>query len=83
MCGWRLSRFYTPARSSRHPPDATIFRGAQLIAKNRHDLTQSDTFGLNRRMTEIARPLTSIEALGTAGMMMAGSSAVMCCRMCR
>jgi len=34
-------------------------------------------------MTDNARTLTSFEALGNAGMMMAGRDAVMCCRMCR
>jgi len=34
-------------------------------------------------MTTNAIPLTSPEALGTAGMMMPGSDAVKCCRMSR
>jgi len=34
-------------------------------------------------MTDNSRTLTSFEALGDAGMMMAGRDSVMCCRMCR
>jgi len=67
-----------------------IYRGQSRKIKSpienvmiRNNLTHDVVVRFTSGMTDTVRTLTSFEALGNAGMMMAGRNGVMCCRMCR